>query len=624
MITLYRIIPYPDHTFILFQGDDEDFQQASKILHFKPIEAKKEVTPETGYCAFLRGEYRAKSEKEMRQYLSSHYQPPMIELSAFRSTSPLPDIHTPNEWATIIAKKYAEFFKSKGYIVNDTGEYAVFRKQAITLPTDITLPPELDVFEGVTYRVQVPDDYHLTIQCDVAYGYYLENEPVSWKKIAQQHAAQPQLLKKLDDFTKRDTNDLFKLFEQFIKSLQSVPDTEDYTINPTPLKSTDLSLETWFWEHDYPVSLEVSNNQQVPLAQWIVEHGTGFYKPHSNPIKIAYLFPDEGIVQWCPKYNKEQLSELVRNTLQKLLLTEPPIYSFEYATDRLDTDGIIASCRDTVEYNQGDKILTVMINPPKYAKDAEDPKLQALDKFAYELSKQLRRLWWGGYSVTLDWTKLQNPTDRKYIMENAILKGLLVLGARPWKLANFPLVEELPPSQVCIIGIDAQPEHWDKGGAGRLGGVVFDGGGILRAFHLVRIQDNEFATPEVFHQFVKVMLNLFKDSVGQSPKYLLIHRDGIFGADEAGIVLEYAQKIGMTCDLVEICKSGTPRFRQRQNRGGTASKDVAVGSEELGIAYMCNTLVFRENGKYPAPQTIWIRHVSGTTPLKVIAVQVMH
>ncbi|MFQ6041068.1 MAG: hypothetical protein ACE5PV_09445, partial [Candidatus Poribacteria bacterium] len=256
------------------------------------------------------------------------------------------------------------------------------------------------------------------------------------------------------------------------------------------------------------------------------------------------------------------------------------------------------------------------------ARNAEDSKLQILEKFTYDLSKQVRQLWRGSYLVSLDWTKLQKQYDRKYIVENAILKGLWILGVQPWILANFPLLEQLPPSQVCIIGIDAKPDKWDKGGAGRLGGVVFDGTGILRGFHLVRIQDNEFATSETFYQLVKALLNYFEKIVGEFPKYLLIHRDGYFGSDEAEVVLEKSNKLGMTCDLVEIIKHGVPRLRQGQNRGGTASKDIAVGDEESGIVWMVNTMAFQENDVFPAPQAIQIRHVEGTTPLKTIAAQV--
>ena len=83
---------------------------------------------------------------------------------------------------------------------------------------------------------------------------------------------------------------------------------------------------------------------------------------------------------------------------------------------------------------------------------------------------------------------------------------------------------------------------------------------------------------------------------------------------------------GITLDLVEIRKRNQPLLRQAANRGGTPSKDIAVGNCKLNKAYLNNTLSFSENiggtNIFPAPQSICVVKLEGPSPLKELASQV--
>jgi len=213
--------------------------------------------------------------------------------------------------------------------------------------------------------------------------------------------------------------------------------------------------------------------------------------------------------------------------------------------------------------------------------------------------------------------------ERRFVLENAILTGLTVLGATPWRTAGIIHTEEgMGIDQLCFIGVDVNIKKPEP----VVGGVVLDGYGLLCGYHLVRLPkpDGDQIDEASFSRLIRRLLRYFSETKGINATHIVIHRDGITG-DEASRVLSAATQTNTKCDLVEVRKSGAPRMQQNGNIGGTPSKDIAVGSEETGIAYMVNTMTFQQKvGErvFPAPESIAIRRVSGITPMKILAAQV--
>lgn len=621
MINLYRVVRYPDHTRLTFQGDSEDIDKLGDILHFDPKPSKRQDLYEKGYFAYLRGPYREKSEREALSYLAEHFRPPLVELSLFVGDQPLPSDRPHNEWASSLECAIRQYFSDKGYLVAQGGlAHEVYSKRSKQPDSRF---PELEIHEGVTYRIHVGPDFVPILQADIIYRFTIDGNPVKLKDIQARFGAQTDVIARLKDFTTRDMNGIFELIQRFIKSIPATENAGGCCFKHEPLTAQSLGFDTWFWEHDFPVHLEVGKGEKVPLAQHISEYNLGFYIEPPDPVIVLILHPAQGVSRWCPFSNWRSIYDIAQSSLAGMLGTDVPIRSLEYPVDEKDDELVIQACKATLQEFVDRTPLFLVVVPPEDSRDTGDTQLSALDSFTFRLAKNLRRMRRGSYVITLNWDKLALENDRPYIVENGLLKGLIVLGAVPWRLSDIAHVGT-DLDNLCFIGVDVNIKRRIP----VVGGVVLDRYGVLRGSHLVRLEsvNGDRIDVESFSLLVDKLLKHYRAATGMTPHHLVIHRDGIL-FDEEKQVLEVAAKTDTVCDLVEVRKSGAPRIRQPMNTAGTPSKDIAVGNEEQGIAYLVNTLSFAERLTtdkfvFPAPESVMVQRVAGKTPMKILAAQV--
>lgn len=614
MVNLYRISHSPNETLINFQGTPDSVKDLEKILGFRPRASKLSRYYEGGYFAYLRGPRRKEREREALKYLRENYQPPSVELLWFRGNIKKVPTHVDlPDYANFLRQEIHKVFANTGnYICSSGGlAYEIFPKKPVAIG------PNLKGFVGVTYTIFFVSDRVPVIQVDISYLFHLNGKPVNWTKLRS--FADKGIEKKLKTFTTRNTNDIFQLGKDFIKSICFYREKLDVSFSEQPLPANEIDFFTWLWAHDNPIEFKVENDVTVPLAKEITERRSGLYKLPQERVALIVLIPSKDTKKICLFDKWSDLNRVVEETVDSFA-PNTPVSVLEYSHLISIPDQINSVEQFLQDETKGFSPLFLMIAPPRTNLN-DSSKLKEVQSFTASLHKRLRRIKSGAYILTVNWNKICDDIARKYIIENSILKGFTVMGAIPWLVQNIPLANQT--TETCFIGIDINIRK----SVPVVGGVIFDSKGVLKGYQLVRIQnpDGDKLRHHEFEKLLKGLLGLYEKATGNFPEHLIVHRDGIVSTEE--LEVGFLSERNITIDFVEIRKSGGVRIRQRRNIDGTPSKDIAIGNGEIGVAYLVNTLTFQErsnNGKkvFPCPTTISVRKILGDTSLKLLSAQI--
>ena len=604
MIGLYRMVHHPDYTFVLFQGDSSDVKQISQILRFSPGEAKWDF--EKGHFAYLRGKWREKSEREVSQYLRSHYRALPLDVSIFTTDQPLPRSLRRYQWRFLITDCINNYFEARRYLL-DKEESTIYRRE----PRHIG---ELEGYEGIGFTLHISQEWKPYLTCNLSYRYHINGELASRRVIDDYSLEKPEIFDQKHAFETRNMDCQFKLIRDFMRSLPAIPETDNLRFRTEPMISTELGYETWLWEHEMKPMLEVGQGREVPLAHWISEYNLGLYEPPPADLHVIYVHPDTTLDGWCNYVNWNRLGTIIKNKLFEFLGHHVALHELSYSLDLTDSN-IQAKIDQLPEFDNN--VLSVMIIPP-HVKTGH--ALFDLNNNTFVFRKRLSGLKKGAYVSTAKWTNLL-PDRQQYVVENCLLKGFMAIGAQPWRLATMPLSGSEPHS-TCFIGIDAIEQR------GIIGGVVLDVWGILHGYHFFKIprETCENVNPYTFADLTTQLIQYFELATSNQVKHLILHRDGRCHPWERSLLPQKLADRGITLDLVEIRKRNQPLLRQVRNRSGTPSKDIAVGNCKLDKAYLNNTLSFAEKiGEkhiFPAPQSICVVKLEGPTPFQELVAQV--
>ena len=608
MIGLYRLVHYPNETFLLFQGHSSDVEKISQILRFNPIEAKKGF--ETGHVAFLRGTWREKSEREVSQYLRSHYRALPLDLSIFTTDEPLPKSLRRYQWRFLITNCINSYFEAKEYLL-DKEESTIYRREPRCIG-------ELKVYEGISFALHISQEWEPHLTCNLSYRYHINGEFANRRVIDDYALENPEIFDEKHAFETRHRDRQFKLIRDFMCSLPAIPETDNLRFRTEPMTSAELGCETWLWEHEMKPLLEVGQGHQAPLAYFISDYNLGLYTPPPDDLQVIYVHPDATLKCWCEYSKWHTLGTIIGNKLRGFLGKRVVLHELSYPLSLTDSD-ISVKINQLTELSNN--LLIVMVIPPRVK---AGHTFFNLNRATFAFQKQLRRLKKGAYVSTVEWTTLLSKKQQdaiEYIIENCLLKGFMAIGAQPWRLANMSLSDSEPHS-TCFIGIDATEQR------GIIGGVVLDVWGILRGYHYFRIprETCENVNPYTFKDLTTKLIQHFESATNNQVKHLILHRDGRAHAWESSLLPQTLEEQGIRLDLVEIRKRNQPLLRQATNRDGTPSKDIAVGNRECDSAYLNNTLSVKEKiGEdwiFPGPQSIRVVRLKGTSPFHVLVAQI--
>ena len=620
MIRLYRIQRSTNETLLSWQCSQEDLPTLQRLLHFPPPLSHNEKLFEEGYYAYIRGTYREERENAVLHYFRSHYTPPDVELLMFQSELQVDrSADTHNELVRDICK----YYRSLGALVTETGlGHTIFGVQ----PKYCLTIGNIKLRRGVTFSLEVSDAGKLLLFTDVTHrvemnGRFLKEE--EFRRISLSYKDDLFAIRKR--FSTLDTDEIFRLCQTFVSALPKRI-LEQYHLPAIPHNVAAQGGEIWLWCHELSLDIEVGEKRRVGLAQAIsIDTGspTGLHTPPEDKLIFVVVHPTTSIVPNCSVLAWKQVEASIRDNLSSMLPKhDVPVILIPYG-DISDSAEVLSSVRKTVESFEAHKPIYILPCPPEADKGKRQKEDEHLGQFTKLLSRELRKIKRGSYVVSVNWAEFASNRDQQWELESAVIKGLTVIGATPWRIMGIPVPQETSVDDTCFIGIDVNIYREVP----VVGGVIFDGYGVAKGYHLVKLTKphGDHIGDEAFSLLTRRLLEHYCRITKTSPKYVVIHRDGLSDQDDV-LAASLLQEQGFAIELVEIRKSGAPRIRQIGNFKSTPSQDIAV-SISSSEAILNTTLVFREcsgtgNMVFPAPNTLTVKQVYGTTPLKLLAGQV--
>ncbi len=609
MINIYRITNRADHDLIEYQGDKSDVDAISN-LEFQSRPAQKGY--DVNYYTWARDQKRKELLKRLEEYLRRNYQPTEIRLSLFPGSKSLPADRPKRDWKQTISATIRNQFK-------ETGARVCGIRVILGEPQHFE---EVEANQAVEYRIWIDPNWRPWLLTDFDCPLFLDGRSVSLEQIALRYPENAEVRRAIKEFTTRTTEELFDRMREFVKQVGELKIASGLSLSfsSEPTSASQAGFQTWYWFHDTNTALKLGKGFEGILAKELLEQNTCPVGLQSFPtnLQVVLLYPSDLTDRRLCRVSN--WSSVIGRPLN-ILKTFVPDYEVPVTRIPYRLDAIEKAIKDYREILSNDRrVLVLFFIPPEWARDSDDPLWRDADVQTHSLSDRLHEVSRNGmsqcyYISPLDWTLAHHTKGLESSFTSAMLKGLFVLGCQHWTVARMPL-DGRNPDEVAFVGLDAGQ------GPPRLAGTIFDGQGVWLGYHIVPCKGGgEVASSSELQQVVKRLLEYYEQIMDHTPHHLIVHRDGLL-KDELTGFKALAKKHGFSFDLVEVPKSGAPRFYQARNKEATPSAGIAVGREEVGIAYLVNVHSVRERGILPAPKALCVRKVEGPTSLKTLAAQV--
>lgn len=613
MIHIYRATRYPDHDNFIFQATEDAEKQFRHRFPVKVQEAKQGF--EGGLFTYLRDSYRDTFFDIIKLYLRTNYSPPELRLSAFRSVAPLSSLWPIPMWQKQVVDAIRGTFAAKGYKVNENA----FSGLVEVIPDKPSFSTEnVQIYYGIGFDVKISDDRYAVLRCQPQFKFFMDGKQTNFHEIAKAHSEGSPVTQAVRHFVTRSADDQFDLLQRFVSHISSLPSCEGMTFNQEPVTPQQIGCSTWFWLHDSDACFEVSNGFQTILAQALLTEGAGFYA-QPDDIQMIILLPTPDNNPVIPKIDWEQVIAIANAFLaQTLPDVEIPVTVIDYPLEG-DFNSVIQKVETAVREFPDRRVLGLMITPGPEARFSSSPQVKAAEAQSFQLNKELRPLFKGGYTATIDWDKLQIIQDIPYIVRNSLLGSLYRLNAQPWLLSNLSFQPEQAET-AYFLGLVGNSETFT------IAATLFDYQGSLIAFGAV-CSDEQVSNSDT-DTVGTLIQSLLKEGIHHSkpkPKHIIVHL-----SSELTTCVEDIQavlhKLALTTDVIEITQAPTIRFWQPSNKQGTPSHGIAIGNETEKTAYLMNTLSLGEKTNrgyiFPNPEVVAIRQLIGTTPIKNLAAHI--
>lgn len=617
MIRLYRILKSPSETFFTFQGSAEDTRAIQDMLKFTrpplyPRTSTLRDNFEGGYYLYAKGDHRSEIESCLTQYFDSNFTPPDTKLLMFESDFVYEDEGEIGGISSAIEKEIALSFGTLGYRVKPSGlRFCVFRKDAVHLVDG------LEAYEGITYKVIRRLKGNALLQVDIAHLFVVNGEEVaSTERIPALFPEQESdVALALHQFTTQSSQAVLELCQRFVKSMPPLRTMNQMQFPSEPTAPENVGFETWFLPHETDLEFIVGKGLKVSLPCYLEKEAAGIYAFPNRPVIVIIIYPGPDFPD-CPILDWQPIIKEIKSKTSSLLSRRTKFGSFAYSPGQ-SVEEILQRCKAGLAQVKDHQPLVILITPPKSTGPQKPPT--PIDAFTRQIHKDLRYVTQGTYIQTIMWDTLFDTHDRKYVIENALLKGICAFGATPWKLVEMPREPNLT-NDFCFIGLDVNRFN------DSVGGVILSRSGLIFGYHLIRLPKpaSDKVQPESCYYLVQKLLEHYQRETSYLPKHLIIHLDGNVDWQPADIKDRFSE---FSCDIVEIRKHGGPRLFQAENRDGTPSKGIAIGSEDKKVAYMVNSkakLTKMESDRwiFPAPDTLTIKKIMGPSSMRILAAQV--
>jgi hypothetical protein len=221
---------------------------------------------------------------------------------------------------------------------------------------------------------------------------------------------------------------------------------------------------------------------------------------------------------------------------------------------------------------------------------------------------------WGQEKLPSQMIQVSNLDEESYL--GNIASGLVAkCGGIPWR------IHEVPGQTDVFIGLDVTYDPATGQHLGASANVVLADGTIL-ASQSVSLQSGETFEIDDIVDIIKNLLSVYLREEGDTPRHVIIHRDGQYylDVDDLAERLDQAAELIPKFDLVEVRKSGNPRIANYT--GDTfevANKGTGFVAQHAEHAYLATTGAPERVPGTPRPIRLVKRH--GSTDLETLTKQ---
>ncbi len=393
---------------------------------------------------------------------------------------------------------------------------------------------------------QLPDDTKVVkveLQSDKTYPYYPQAlKPVlTREKVGQ---IDPRFSVRIEPYVKRDMRTRLMLDQDFIGDIGALKEMNSlqFDLEPCEVKNIGYSRGT------VPLPKLICGKDRVlEVGKEFQVFNYGFYRKPEREIKIGYLYPK----------NQEHLMKAVVNEIYSFA----KLGKYQGEKDKYIISGLLNIKSEPMikeEYELGD------ITDYKRAANRLQ-KIEGIDIVIALIPDGIDED--GPYNpFKTIWAKANIPSQMismktaelfargkaegnksKYYLHNIILGILGKTGGIPW------IVKDMPGNVDCFVGLDVATVA--KGIHYPACSVVFDKYGRLLGFYKPTTpQQGEKITTRILQDIFDQVIFSYEDRFGESPKNVVIHRDGFSNENDEWYKNYFGAK-GIEYSIIEIRKN---------------------------------------------------------------------
>jgi hypothetical protein len=393
---------------------------------------------------------------------------------------------------------------------------------------------------------QLPDDTKVVkveLQSDKTYPYYPQAlKPVlTREKVGQ---IDPQFSVRIEPYVKRDMRTRLMLDQDFIGDIGVLKEINSlqFDLEPCEVKNIGYSRGA------VPLPKLICGKDRVlEVGKEFQVFNYGFYRKPDREIKIGYLYPK----------NQEHLMKVVVNEIYSFA----KLGKYQGEKDKYIISGLLDIKSEPMikeEYELGD------ITDYKRAANRLH-KIEGIDIVIALIPDGIDED--GPYNpFKTIWAKANIPSQMismktaelfargkaegnksKYYLHNIILGILGKTGGIPW------IVKDMPGNVDCFVGLDVATVA--KGIHYPACSVLFDKYGRLLGFYKPTTpQQGEKITTRILQDIFDQVIFSYEDRFGESPKNVVIHRDGFSNENDEWYKNYFGAK-GIEYSIIEIRKN---------------------------------------------------------------------
>ena len=413
--------------------------------------------------------------------------------------------------------------------------------------------------------------------------------------------------KKIDKYTKLSMQERVEIIQKFLKALNF----KSELIELLPTFVEELGYEQYDMSQTLPTLL-IENNQKIQFNEKYKAFKQGFYRVPEKTIVAAFMSYDDRaiesyrVVKSVLDFTKGKLNGVRDNRVNKKLL---PLKfyqsSFHYKKgDMLSYAETAHKVKKAENVNFVVAALPIEIDEEEFYKDSiASPYDSFKHVFAdLEIPSQM---------LSLNMIKDIGTNNIFYRLQNIVLGILCKAGGVPWIL-------EKPLDDVdCFVGLDVGTQ--EKGIHYPACSVCLDGKGNFIGYYSTNVaQKGEKIDTKSLEVIFNNVLIAYKQSCGEFPKHIVIHRDG-FSNEEKSWYIKYFNRRNIEFDIVEIRKNISVRLLEENEASNGMNPKSGSAIIKDNTAYIITTNVKKYLG---APRPLLLVHRHGNLSMETIARQV--